>query len=88
MIRLIYEQRGARVFILSNIPDDIEVDKLFMWERCSLIQQLVDEAGVFIPLNKTHLTANARYIRTASVWLATGSKRSKLTWVGISQLAY
>ena len=31
------------------------------------MQQLVDESGDFIPLNKTHLTVHAKSIRTTSV---------------------
>jgi len=72
-LRLIHESRGARVFILSNIPVDIEVDQLFTWEQYSLIQQLVDESGGFIPLHKGHLMAHARSIRTTS----TASNRVK-----------
>ena len=69
-LRLVHKPKGPRsprVFILSNIPVDIEVDQLFTWEKYSLIQQLVDESGDFIPLNKTHLTVHAKSIRTTSV---------------------
>ena len=69
-LRLVHKPKGPRsprVFILSNIPVDIEVDQLFTLEKYSLIQQLVDESGDFIPLNKTHLTVHAKSIRTTSV---------------------
>jgi len=72
-LRLIHQSRGARAFILSNIPVDIEVDQLFTWEQYSLIQQLVDESCGFIPLHKGHLMAHARSIRTTS----TASNRVK-----------
>jgi hypothetical protein len=61
-LRLIHQSRGARVFILSNIPVDIEVDQLFTWEQYSLIQQLVDESGDFIPFNKNHLYSHAESV--------------------------
>jgi len=69
-LRLVHKSKGPRsprVFILSNIPVDIEVDELFRWEQYQLIQQLVDESDGYIPLNKTHLTAHARSIKTTSV---------------------
>jgi hypothetical protein len=61
-LRLIHQSRGARVFILSNIPVDIEVDQLFTWERYSLIQKLVDESCGFIPFNKDHLYSHAESV--------------------------
>jgi len=64
-LRLIHqskEPRSPRVFILSNIPVDIEVDQLFTWEQYSLIQQLVDESCGFIPFNKKDLYSHAESV--------------------------
>jgi len=72
-LRLIHQSRGARVFILSNIPVDIEVDKLFTWEQYSLIQKLVDESDGFIPFNKTHLATCSSSVNKTS----TASNRVK-----------
>ena len=72
-LRLIYEPRGARVFILSNIPVDMEVDQLFTWEQYSLVQQLVDESDGFIPFNKTHLATCSSSVNKTS----TASNRVK-----------
>jgi len=61
-LRLVHvpkELRNPRVFILSEIPVDIEVDRLFRWEQYRLIQQLVDESDGFIPFNKAHMAAHA-----------------------------
>ena len=69
-LRLVHKPKGPRsprVFILSNIPVDIEVDQLFRWEQYQLIQQLVDESDGYIPLNKSHLMSHAKSIRTTSV---------------------
>jgi len=72
-LRLVHEQRGARVFILSNIPVDIEVDQLFTWEQYSLIQQLVDDSDGFIPFNKDHLHSHAESVDSSG----TASNRIK-----------
>ena len=64
-LRLVHKPKGPRsprVFILSNIPVDIEVDQLFRWEQYSLIQQLADESGDFIPFNKDHLYSHAESV--------------------------
>ena len=81
-LRLVHKSKGPRsprVFILSNIPVDIEVDELFRWEQYQLIQQLVDESDGFIPLNKTHLMSHAKSIRTTSV-AANRIKKIKDNW--------
>ncbi len=81
-LRLVHESkspRAPRVFILSNIPVDIEVDQLFRWVQYQLIQQLVDESDGYIPLNKSHLMSHAKSIRTTSV-AANRIKEIKHNW--------
>ena len=81
-LRLVHKPKGPRsprVFILSNIPVDIEVDQLFRWEQYQLIQQLVDESDGFIPLNKTDLVSHVISIRTTSV-AANRIKKIKDNW--------
>ena len=81
-LRLVHgpkEPRDARVYILSSIPIDIEVDQLFTWEKYSLIQQLVDESNGFIPLNKKHLIIHAKSIRTERV-ASNRVKEIKTNW--------
>jgi hypothetical protein len=81
-LRLVHKPKGPRspkVFILSNIPVNIEVDELFRWEQYQLIQQLVDESDGYIPLNKTHLMSYSRSIRTTSV-AANRIKKIKDNW--------
>jgi hypothetical protein len=81
-LRLVHKPKGPRsprVFILSNIPVDIEVDELFRWEQYQLIQQLVDESDGYIPLNKTDLVSHVLSIRTTSV-AANRIKKIKDNW--------
>ena len=81
-LRLVHKPKGPRsprVFILSNIPVDIEVDELFRWEQYQLIQQLVDESDGYIPLNKTDLVSHVISIRTTSV-AANRIKKIKDNW--------
>ena len=81
-LRLVHKPKGPRsprVFILSNIPVDIEVDDLFRWEQYQLIQHLVDESDGYIPLNKTHLMSHVKSIRTTSV-AANRIKEVKDNW--------
>ena len=77
--------RSTRVFILSNIPVDIEVDQLFRWEQYQFIQRLVNESDGYIPLIR-RISCPMKNLPEQQVWLPAESKRLKITGIGIGQL--
>ena len=68
-LRLVHKpknRRDARVFILSSIPVDIAVDKLFSWSQYQLIQKLIDESSGVVPFRKEHLNIHAQSVDSTS----------------------